>query len=181
MSTKQSNRTENIRSEFQKLFEESPEEQVEHRAQMLSYIFLSEAQKVMDRKGWTRKQLKKDFDFPVKQEFHAMRFLSDKDPYHGKYNPVARKEILSLFCEFMAVLEVNSINVVIDKGNIVRTPHDVLENALTYNIQRNENEMNYSDLADKDLLSIPTPGNPKHPDQKYKRKKNDNHLPYRQP
>src|SRR5690625_6162954 len=57
MNTKQSNSIEEIRNEFQKLFEKSPEEQVEHRAQMLSYIFLSEAQKVMDRKGWTRKQL----------------------------------------------------------------------------------------------------------------------------
>ncbi|REL24560.1 XRE family transcriptional regulator [Rhodohalobacter sp. SW132] len=57
MSTKQSNRVENIRSEFQKLFEKSPEEHVEDRAQMLSYMFLSEAQKTMDRKGWTRKRL----------------------------------------------------------------------------------------------------------------------------
>jgi ribosome-binding protein aMBF1 (putative translation factor) len=57
MSTKQSNSIEEIRNEFQKLFEKSPEEQVEHRAQLLSYIFLSEAQKAMDRKGWTRKQL----------------------------------------------------------------------------------------------------------------------------
>lgn len=57
MSTKQSNRMENIRSEFQKLFEKPPQEQVEHRAQMLSYIFLSEAQKAMEQKGWTRKQL----------------------------------------------------------------------------------------------------------------------------
>ncbi len=57
MSTKPSNSTEEIRNEFQKLFKKSPEEQVEHRAQMLSYIFLSEAQKAMDRKGWTRKRL----------------------------------------------------------------------------------------------------------------------------
>lgn len=48
---------ENIRSEFQKLFEQPPEEQIEHRAKMLSYIFLSEVQKAMDRKKWTRKQL----------------------------------------------------------------------------------------------------------------------------
>ncbi len=57
MSTKKSNSTEEIRAEFQKLFKQSPEEQVEHRAQMLSYTFLSEAQKAMDNKGWTRSQL----------------------------------------------------------------------------------------------------------------------------
>lgn len=57
MSTKKSNSAEQIRSEFQKLFEKSPADQVELRAQILSYIFLSEAQKAMDRMGWTRKQL----------------------------------------------------------------------------------------------------------------------------
>ncbi len=57
MNTKQLNSTEEIRNEFQKLFKKSPGEKVEHRAQMLSFIFLSEAQKVMDHKGWTRKKL----------------------------------------------------------------------------------------------------------------------------
>src|SRR5690625_40881 len=57
MNTKQSNSVEEIRNEFQKLSEKSHEEKVEHRAQMLSHIFMSEAQKAMDRKGWTRKQL----------------------------------------------------------------------------------------------------------------------------
>jgi len=57
MSMKPLNSAEEIRNEFQKLFEKSPEEQVEHRAQLLSYIFLSEAQKAMDQKDLTRKQL----------------------------------------------------------------------------------------------------------------------------
>lgn len=57
MSTKNSKDAQKVRKEFQKLFDMSPEEQVEHRAQMLSYIFLSEAQKAMDRKGWTQKRL----------------------------------------------------------------------------------------------------------------------------
>ncbi|MDZ7721060.1 MAG: hypothetical protein U5K72_19725 [Balneolaceae bacterium] len=45
MNAKSSNNVEEIRSEFQKLFEQSAEEQADHRAQMLSYVFLSEAQK----------------------------------------------------------------------------------------------------------------------------------------
>lgn len=57
MSTKKLNSSVKIRKEFQKLFEKSPEEQVEHRAQMLSYIFLSEAQKAMDQKDWTQRRL----------------------------------------------------------------------------------------------------------------------------
>jgi ribosome-binding protein aMBF1 (putative translation factor) len=57
MKSTLSNNIDEARNEFQKLFEKSPEEQVEHQAQMLSYIFLSEAQKAIDRKGWTRKRL----------------------------------------------------------------------------------------------------------------------------
>lgn len=57
MNTIKLNNTEEIRNEFKKLFEKSPDEQVVHRAQMLSYIFLSETQKAMDRKDWTQKRL----------------------------------------------------------------------------------------------------------------------------
>lgn len=81
MSTKQSNSIEEIRKEFQKLFEKSPEEQVEHRAQLLSYIFLSEVQKVMDRKGWTRKQLAEEIGTSASyltQLFRGDRLLNFK-------------------------------------------------------------------------------------------------------
>lgn len=81
MSTKQSNKVVNIRSEFQKLFEKSPEEQVEHRAQMLSYIFLSEAQKAMDGKGWTRKRLAQEIGTSASyltQLFRGDRLLNFK-------------------------------------------------------------------------------------------------------
>lgn len=81
MSTKNLNSTEEIRKEFQKLFEKSPEEQVEHRAQMLSYIFLSEAQKALDRNGWTRKQLAKEIGISASyltQLFRGDRLLNFK-------------------------------------------------------------------------------------------------------
>ncbi len=105
-----------------------------------------------------RKQLKIDYEFPVKMEFHTMHFLSDKDPYHGKYSPAERKEITFLFCELIAALKIKCINVVIDKGRIQRADYDVLENALTYNIQRIENDMNYSQLSDKDFLILSDEG-----------------------
>jgi transcriptional regulator with XRE-family HTH domain len=56
MSTRNLN-SKSIKKEFQALFEQSPEERIEHRAQILSYIFLSEAEKAMERKGWNKKQL----------------------------------------------------------------------------------------------------------------------------
>jgi ribosome-binding protein aMBF1 (putative translation factor) len=57
MSTQKLNNPEEIRREFDKLLDQSPEEQIEHRAQLLSAIFLSEVEKELDRMGWTRKRL----------------------------------------------------------------------------------------------------------------------------
>lgn len=111
-----------------------------------------------EKVGSFRKQLKKDYNFPVKQEFHTMHFLADKDPYHGKYTPQVRKEILNLFCELINILEAKIISVVIDKNKIYSATYDVLEKALTYNIQRIENDMNYSDLTDKDYMIISDEG-----------------------
>jgi len=127
---------------------------------VLSSLYMSQSawKQNYDKIKKFRKQLKEDFGFPVKQEFHTMNFLTDKDPYHGKYDPALRKEIITLFCDFIGVLEVKAINVVIDKSKINREPYDVLENALTYNIQRIENDMNYSDLKDKDFLIITDEG-----------------------
>lgn len=57
MSTQKLNNAEEIKDSFQKLFEQSKDESIDHRAQMLSYIFLSEAEKAMERQGITRKEL----------------------------------------------------------------------------------------------------------------------------
>lgn len=51
------NNTDDIRREFQKLFDKSPNEQIEHRAQMLSFIYLSKVDEAMEQKGWTKKKL----------------------------------------------------------------------------------------------------------------------------
>lgn len=51
------------------------------RAQMLSYIFLSEVQKAMDRKGWTRKRLAKEIGTSASyltQLFRGDRLLNFK-------------------------------------------------------------------------------------------------------
>jgi len=81
MSTKNLNNTEEIKNEFQKLFEKTPEEQIEHRAHILSLIFLSEAEKAMKRKGWTRKCLAKEIGTSASymtQLFRGDRLLNFK-------------------------------------------------------------------------------------------------------
>lgn len=81
MNTKNLNNTEEIKKEFQKLFEKTPEEQIEHRAHMLSLIFLSEAEKALDRKGWTRKRLAEEIGTSASyltQLFRGDRLLNFK-------------------------------------------------------------------------------------------------------
>lgn len=88
-----------------------------------------------------RKKLKKDYDIPVKEEFHTADFIRDKAPYHGKYEENIRKEVLFLYFKLISSLNIKIINVVIDKGRFKTPGYQILEKALTYNVQRIENDL----------------------------------------
>jgi hypothetical protein len=88
-----------------------------------------------------RQNLKKQWNFPVKLEFHTKEFLADKNPYHGMYTPDQRRTILFEYCQFVESLDFKIISVVIDKKKIQRPKYAVLQKALTYNIQRIENDL----------------------------------------
>lgn len=79
---------------------------------------------------------------PVKQEFHAKEFVVDKDPYHGLYDHEVRRAIIFEYCNFLGSLtDVRVVTVAIDKTKIKRPKYNVLKNALTYNVQRIENDL----------------------------------------
>lgn len=99
-----------------------------------------------------RKYLKDAYGFPVKEEFHSKEFVTDKNPYHGKYSPGVRKEILFQHCSLLATLNLKCVSVVIDKKNINRPAYDVLKNALTYSIQRIENDLDKSFASERFML-----------------------------
>ena len=105
-------------------------------------------QKVLD----FRKQLKQDFGFPVKQEFHCRQFLMDKRPYHGTYNASTRKQIYFLFLDLISILDLKIINVVIDKTRITSPTYNVLEKGFKYSIQRIENDLSRIDPASKFMI-----------------------------
>jgi len=99
-----------------------------------------------------RKELKDNFGFPVNQEFHTKEFVTDKSIYHGLYTPQQRKEIMFAYCKLLACLKVKSISVVIDKRRIRNLAYDVLATALTYNVQRIENDLKSSDNSQSFLI-----------------------------
>jgi hypothetical protein len=107
------------------------------------YIHHSQWKENYDRIHQFRRQLKTDFNIPVKQEFHTKEFITDKDPYHGKYSSEQRRSVLFRFFQMLPSLDIKIIGVAIDKKKINRPQYDVMKNALTYNVQRIENDLNY--------------------------------------
>lgn len=99
-----------------------------------------------------RKFLKESYGLPIKQEFHTKEFITGKFPYGGIYNFQQRKEIVTHFCKMAATLKVRCIVVAIDKLKINRANYDVLENALTYNVQRIENDLNKALTVDNFIM-----------------------------
>ncbi len=99
-----------------------------------------------------RQEFKERWGLPVKVEFHTNEFITDKDPYHGRYTPAERRSMLFEYCHFVLTLNVKIISVVIDKKRIQRPKYDVLKKALTYNIQRIENDLKLPEYDGRFLI-----------------------------
>lgn len=88
-----------------------------------------------------RSDLRKEYGFHTSQEMHTKHFLTDKNPYRAyQWTNEQKIEILKKFTLMIASLQLSVINVIIDKTRINVDNYHVLENALTYNIQRIEND-----------------------------------------
>lgn len=102
--------------------------------------------------------MKDEYGFHISEEMHTKHLLSDKDPYR-KYGwtPEQRQEIIKKFTLCIADLDIQIINVIIDKTAIVHPDYNVLEKALTYNIQRIDNDSggkwNYLIITDKGRIA----------------------------
>lgn len=104
-----------------------------------------------------RKYLKDKYGLPVKEEFHTANFFTDKNPYRQyNWSDKQRKEILSIYATTIASLNIKCVNVLIDKNKISSKDYPVLQNALTYNIQRIENDSDwkYFIISDKGRIEI---------------------------
>jgi hypothetical protein len=90
-----------------------------------------------------RRDLKSAFNFPVRMEMHARHFLLNKRPYKDLgISDTDRLEIVGLFCDLIASVDLKIINVVIVKPRICNPQYPVLDTALKYSIQRIENDLN---------------------------------------
>jgi hypothetical protein len=89
-----------------------------------------------------RRELRDSYGIPVKWELHARPFLLNKNPFRAlSLSDTQRVEVISLFCDVIAQMDVRIVNVAIVKPRIRRADYDVLSRALTYSIQRIENDL----------------------------------------
>jgi hypothetical protein len=116
------------------------------------YMHYSKWKQNFEKVHLFRKQLKLSSGLKVNEEFHTKEFITDKDPYHGRFSPQVRRQVLFDFFNLLPSLDIKIINVVIDKTNIKRPAYDVLKNALTYNVQRIENDLNFFGDAGKFMM-----------------------------
>lgn len=106
-----------------------------------------------------RRQLKADFGLPVRVEMHAKPFLLNKSPYCDfQFDDQTRVRVVDRFCDVLANLPgVQIVNVVINKVNVRDQNYDVLDRALTYSVQRVENDLRKNHPNDRFLI-ITDPG-----------------------
>lgn len=105
-----------------------------------------------------RQSLKTKFGFHVTDEIHTKNILTDKEPYRKyKWTDEEKRNIIIKITMAISELDLSVVNVIIDKTRITDKNYKVLERALTYNIQRIENDSigkwNYLVITDKGRIS----------------------------
>ncbi len=89
-----------------------------------------------------RRSLKATFGLPIRMEMHTRCFLMKKKPFAGLgLHAHTRVNIIDLYCNHIADLDIKIINVAIVKHRIKEQSYQVLDTALKYSVQRIENDV----------------------------------------
>jgi len=106
-----------------------------------------------------RRNLKASYGFPVKLELHTKHFVLNKKPYKElKLSDAQRINIIDLFCDLIANLDVRIINISIVKDRISNPSYEVLDTALKYSVQRIENDLDPTQNPQERFMIITDPG-----------------------
>jgi len=88
-----------------------------------------------------RRELKAEYNLPVRVELHWRQFLLNKKPYREfGISDRDRVRIAERYCEVLAQLNLRFINVCINKPK-AKAPLEVLDTAFKFSIQRIENDL----------------------------------------
>ncbi|MEK8022559.1 MAG: DUF3800 domain-containing protein [Candidatus Hydrogenedentota bacterium] len=123
------------------------------------YLHYLHWQAIHEKISEFRKALRETCKIPVKTEFHSKPFLLNKKPYRGmNLGDTTRVSIFDSYCDLIASLEVRIVNVVIVKPRILSAKYQILDRALTYVIQRIENDLNPTSNPDAKFLIVSDEG-----------------------
>lgn len=105
-----------------------------------------------------RRRIKREYGLHVNVEIHTRHLVRDKGLYRSyEWSETQRRDLIIDITKFISSLNINVINVIINKEKIRKKPYPVLEKALTYNIQRIENDSSgqwyYLIITDEGRLS----------------------------
>ncbi len=120
------------------------------------YMYASDWQENFNLMRNLKIALRNQFHFPINIEMHTKHFLTDKLPYRNfNWSYEDRRQILHSYFEVISQMKIETVNIIIDKTNIDTVDYPVLENALTYSLQRIDTtslfngEWNYIVISDK--------------------------------
>jgi len=123
------------------------------------YLHYLDWQPIFEEVRALRRNLKQRFDLPVKTEVHTRPLLLNKKPYRSLgLLPHERVAIISAFARLIGRLPLKVVNVVIVKPRIRKPDYQVLDTALTYSIQRIENDLAPDQNPDVKFMMITDPG-----------------------
>lgn len=106
-----------------------------------------------------RRQLRISHGLPVKMELHTKFFILDKNPYAAlKLSDQARLDIIGMYCDLIASLDLQIINIAIVKPRILKSDYAVLDTALKYSVQRIENDLKPTVNTENKFLIITDEG-----------------------
>lgn len=100
-----------------------------------------------------RKNLRSSIGLSLKEELHTSEFIKGKAPYNN-IAPLDRKKVIFDYCNMISGLDLQVINVLIDKRNVSSPSYPVLENALTYLTQRLETDLTRTKQSQKFIMFI---------------------------
>lgn len=106
-----------------------------------------------------RKQIQNSFGLPVQMEMHTKNFLLNKKPYKTlSISNSNRIKVIDYYCDHLAKLDnLKIINVVIVKPRITKKDYQILDKALTFSIQRIENDLK-ANAEHENFMIITDPG-----------------------
>lgn len=106
-----------------------------------------------------RSELRERFGFPIKWEIHTNHLLLNKKPYGALCLPTSERiRVIDLCCKLIADLDLKIVNVVIVKPRIKKSDYKVLDTALTYSVQRIENDLSPSSHPENQFMIITDEG-----------------------